>query len=150
MQTQFKLLLLFTCLLFAGCTTNYYLCTVDVPTTYYSDPTSASERFSIRPGRQLIATKLKKNSEYREIIFGEKRGYIKARTFATEKKYTSKQLKWLSFQSDSTYWYVRDLKVKSSSSSSSTSGGAVHVKGYYRKDGTYVKPHTRSAPKRKG
>jgi len=27
-----------------------------------------------------------------------------------------------------------------------SSGGTVHVKGYYRKDGTYVQPHTRSAP----
>jgi hypothetical protein len=25
-------------------------------------------------------------------------------------------------------------------------GGGVDVKGYYRKDGTYVRPHTRSAP----
>ena len=24
--------------------------------------------------------------------------------------------------------------------------GDVHVKGYYRKDGTYVRPHVRSAP----
>ncbi|HYH65378.1 MAG TPA: hypothetical protein VD866_11840 [Urbifossiella sp.] len=28
------------------------------------------------------------------------------------------------------------------------SGGSVHVKGYYRKDGSYVPPHTRSAPRR--
>lgn len=28
-------------------------------------------------------------------------------------------------------------------------GGTVHVKGYRRKDGTYVKPHTRRAPRRK-
>lgn len=27
-------------------------------------------------------------------------------------------------------------------------GGPVHVKGYYRKDGTYVRPHTRSRPRR--
>ncbi len=33
-----------------------------------------------------------------------------------------------------------------SGSKSSSSGGTVHVKGYYRKDGTYVRPHTRSAP----
>jgi hypothetical protein len=26
------------------------------------------------------------------------------------------------------------------------SGGSVHVSGYYRKDGTYVHPHTRAAP----
>lgn len=31
---------------------------------------------------------------------------------------------------------------------SSYSGGDVHVRGYYRKDGTYVVPHTRSAPHR--
>jgi len=37
----------------------------------------------------------------------------------------------------------------SKSSSSSSSGGTVYVKGYNRKDGTYVSPHTRSAPKRK-
>jgi peptidoglycan hydrolase CwlO-like protein len=34
-------------------------------------------------------------------------------------------------------------------SSVHTPGTDVHVKGYYRKDGTYVRPHTRSAPKRK-
>lgn len=27
-------------------------------------------------------------------------------------------------------------------------GGSVHVRGYYRKDGTYVRPHTRSRPRR--
>lgn len=26
--------------------------------------------------------------------------------------------------------------------------GPVHVNGYVRKDGTYVQPHTRSAPRR--
>lgn len=31
-------------------------------------------------------------------------------------------------------------------SSRSTPGTDVHVNGYYRKDGTYVRPHTRSAP----
>ena len=36
----------------------------------------------------------------------------------------------------------------SSSSRSSSSGGSVQVKGYYRKDGTYVRPHTRRRPSR--
>jgi hypothetical protein len=36
-----------------------------------------------------------------------------------------------------------------SESSRPTPGTDVHVKGYYRKDGTYVQPHTRSAPRRK-
>lgn len=34
-------------------------------------------------------------------------------------------------------------------SSKSTPGTDVRVKGYYRKDGTYVRPHTRSKPRRK-
>ncbi len=44
-------------------------------------------------------------------------------------------------------------RERSSSSSrggsiKSSSGGPVRVKGYYRKDGTYVAPHTRSRPRR--
>src|SRR5689334_20087517 len=33
-----------------------------------------------------------------------------------------------------------------STRSGTGSAGAVHVRGYYRKDGTYVEPHYRSAP----
>jgi hypothetical protein len=32
------------------------------------------------------------------------------------------------------------------SSASPGTGGPVHVRGYYRRDGTYVRPHTRSRP----
>lgn len=32
--------------------------------------------------------------------------------------------------------------------STGSSGGTVHVKGYTRKDGTYVRPHTRRAPRK--
>jgi hypothetical protein len=32
---------------------------------------------------------------------------------------------------------------------SPSTGGTVHVRGYYRKDGTYVRPHTRSSPRRR-
>jgi hypothetical protein len=34
------------------------------------------------------------------------------------------------------------------SSSGSSSGGTVHVRGYVKKDGTYVAPHTRHSPRR--
>lgn len=34
-------------------------------------------------------------------------------------------------------------------SAPSSTGGTVNVRGYYRKDGTYVRPHTRSAPRKK-
>ena len=41
------------------------------------------------------------------------------------------------------------VRSSSSYSSQSNSGGSIHVKGYTRKDGTYVRPHTRSAPRRR-
>lgn len=37
----------------------------------------------------------------------------------------------------------------SGSAGSPGSSGRVQVRGYYRKDGTYVRPHTRSAPRRR-
>lgn len=40
-------------------------------------------------------------------------------------------------------------RKSSSSSYRSSSSGSVQVKGYYRKNGTYVAPHTRSAPRRR-
>lgn len=40
--------------------------------------------------------------------------------------------------------YIAPPSYFSPSPSSRSSGGSVHVRGYYRKDGTYVRPHTRS------
>ena len=52
---------------------------------------------------------------------------------------------------------VRDSSKATENSQSTTSAykppvntsGDVHVKGYYRKDGTYVRPHTRSKPSKR-
>lgn len=46
---------------------------------------------------------------------------------------------------ESTAAFQTDNSLPSTSIGSS-SGGSVNVKGYFRKDGTYVSPHTRSAP----
>jgi len=43
---------------------------------------------------------------------------------------------------------LRPTLAPPSYSPPSSSGGTVHVRGYSRKDGTYVRPHTRSKPKR--
>ena len=47
----------------------------------------------------------------------------------------------------STCRYITNTKYPTRSRSSYSSG-TVRVKGYYRKDGTYVKPHTRRKPRR--
>jgi hypothetical protein len=145
-------------LLLNSCTTNYYLVTVDQPTAYYKDQSGYSEQFTIRPGRQLLARKSKKSSGYRAITFGDNSGFIKNRNFQNERKYSSNELKYLHFMPDSTYYYSKSYvpnypppatSASSYSNSSTNSGGTVHVNGYYRKDGTYVRPYTRSAPKKR-
>jgi hypothetical protein len=45
-------------------------------------------------------------------------------------------------------WMDGSSTTSSSPSNNPNTGGTVQVKGYYRKDGTYVRPHTRSAPRR--
>jgi hypothetical protein len=45
-----------------------------------------------------------------------------------------------------TAWTLRDLTYARPAPSGSSGGGTVYVRGYTRKDGTYVRPHTRSAP----
>ncbi|MBO9592406.1 MAG: hypothetical protein J7599_05800 [Niabella sp.] len=104
------------------------------------------------------------------IIYGDQAGYISSSNGFTlsrpiskkryKKKYgasfraykqKSNEVKIAYFQKkraedDSAY------KARSSGSSDTYTpgtGGPVHVQGYYRKDGTYVRPHTRSAPSRR-
>lgn len=47
------------------------------------------------------------------------------------------------------YTYELPASYKSYPSSARSSGDTVYVKGYYRKDGTYVRPHTRSSSGRR-
>ena len=50
-----------------------------------------------------------------------------------------------SYSTSTTSNYRTSTNTESRSSNNKT----VQVKGYYRKNGTYVRPHTRSAPRRK-
>lgn len=43
---------------------------------------------------------------------------------------------------------LRKARQPAASSGTTSSGGRVYVRGYYRKDGTYVQAHTRSRPKK--
>lgn len=125
-------------LLLFSCTRTHYLYTVDKPTALYQNEDTTHIIGYIPPGKQLIAHK--KGKRYTSVTFGNKEGYIVTQSFPTEVTYAEKELRYLHFNSDSTYTYIK-------SSSSGSAGGTVYVKGYYRKDGTYVKPHTRKAPK---
>ncbi|MEO4872790.1 hypothetical protein ABHZ33_09370, partial [Bacteroides uniformis] len=72
--------------------------------------------------------------------------------FLSEKKIRS--LSDWNFDSEtSTYKYSHSNHALNNSTKykykPTSTGGTVQVKGYYRKDGTYVKPHTRRAPSRR-
>ncbi len=54
--------------------------------------------------------------------------------------------KWVGVKLPSAY--SNGVQPSYGSSKSSSGTGSVHVKGYYRKDGTYVRPHTRSQARR--
>lgn len=44
---------------------------------------------------------------------------------------------------------TNEVTAGATGASTPSSSGRVQVRGYYRKDGTYVRPHTRSAPRRR-
>lgn len=82
-------------------------------------------------------------------------GWVKYPNYSLNKNnsnsYKSESLYNSSYKSekDSNLYDYYSPQYSPSYTPSSSKGGRVHVRGYYRKDGTYVRPHTRSAPRRK-
>lgn len=94
---------------------------------------------TIQPGDSIKI--IDKTTSYFKIVYNDKTGYI----YTNEIDIT--EYPALNFLNPS---YLRtSIKSNSNYSTSSSSGGNVSVKGYYRKDGTYVKPHTRKSPSRR-
>lgn len=136
------------------------------------------DSYYIQPAEYFIVEKNSLKYLYL-IEHGEKRGYLKRSTPIRKLKSISKKSYYkkhghtfASFNrnrrpevyaaprqstgSGSGITSSRTPSTPSTSSSQSSyspparsTGGSVQVKGYYRKDGTYVRPHTRSAPKRR-
>lgn len=125
-----------------GCTTNYFLCETSEPVKLYSSPYTNSTYIEVPVGGNVIATG--KYKKYRKVKYGDVSGYVYKTRFLWEKKIRS--LSNLKFDhKTNTYQYSSSNYTNRPTST----GGTVHVKGYYRKDGTYVKPHTRRAPSRR-
>ncbi len=144
-----KLILFFLAsFIISSCSTNYYVCNVDSPVAFYETPDTSKVKFYIPQGKQLLLKSGRK--KFNSAKFGNNEGYILSRNFAVSTKFSSKQIRYLKFQSDSTYYYTYNPYSSSSTvEGSKSSDGTVQVKGYYRKDGTYVKPHTRKAPRKR-
>ena len=128
----FVLLLSFCC---TSCVTNYYQVTLTEETQLFNDKNLNEPITYIPANTEVLVSGAKAR---KKIKYGSYSGYA-----------------WNPSYSGSTN-YGNNYSSKSSTSkrtkaySSPPSGGkSVHVKGYTRKDGTYVKSHTRSSARRK-
>ena len=130
-----KILLLLLCFQLTSCVTNYYYVTLEEDTAIYEKTDNVGEAIIVIPkGSGAYVSSGKK--KYKKIKWQNYKGWAINPTYSSN-DYPSYKNK---SKSSSTNY---------NSSTRSSSGGTVNVKGYTRKDGTYVRPHTRSAPRRK-
>lgn len=143
---------------------NSFLCSVDKRIAVYqaTDTNNKQPVFFLEYGKNVLAQRTKKG--FRKITYGNRSGYILKRRFSKEIRCTEREVRNLYFDGDSTYTFRKYKRIypetaeysNNDSKTSSTRtiakkekespGGRVQVRGYYRSNGTYVRPHTRSSP----
>ncbi|AQX10870.1 hypothetical protein [Elizabethkingia meningoseptica] len=116
--------------------TNYYTVQLQEDTPLYSNSEGETSLIIIPRDTEVFLSSKANKKNYRKLKWGNYYG------FAFNPSYTS-------YNS-----YIPSKTYKKPTSSydytpNTSSSGTVHVKGYTRKDGTYVSPHTRSAPRRR-
>lgn len=127
---------------FFSCSSIYYVGETSEPINVYSIvDTTSTVNYIIPVGSRVLTQK--KSKKYHYIIYENYKGYVYSPNYKNYHKYNSSK--------DGVLYGYSSTKAKStksynsSSSSKSSSRGSVNVKGYYRKNGTYVSPHTRSS-----
>lgn len=167
MHTKSKLLFITILIILSGCSTNryHYLYYANKPSVIYEDAALTKELITVPEGHFILAEA--KNPQGK-VEYGTIKGFANLKALKTRTSISEKDLKSLHFSADSMYTFfyyppkATDTTYKSSDTSrhigdrstpftTPSAGGykPVSVKGYYRKDGTYVRPHTRSAPRRR-
>lgn len=158
------LLSLISVILF-GCKSSQqsWLYSADSSATIYEDPGLTKEVIIVPAGHYVF---VENNNPWGLVSYGETRGYTDLQAFKTKKKIGKKDLRRLQFSSDSMYVFSKQRSSsrknrsfrsrvatsKQNVSFKRKSGGRrkpVAVKGYTRKNGTHVRPHTRSSPRRR-
>jgi len=141
-QTSLALsLAIYFCAILTSCSNIYYVGQTTEPLKVFYEPdTTSLLTYTISVGSKVLTKK--KSRKYHYVVFDAHKGYAYEPTFINYHKYKSSV-------DGELYGYTSSKTKNSSSNSSSGSGGTVNVNGYYRKNGTYVKPYTRSAPTRK-
>lgn len=127
-----------------GCKNVYYVGLTDKPSALFSSEDTlyhGKESMTVIPAREKILIKKKIRKGLYHVTYRNNSGYIFNPRFSSYRKFNS--------QIDGTLYGYSTIKSATSTQKEIYSGGDVSVKGYYRKNGTYVRPHTRSAPSRR-
>ncbi len=147
------LLLLYSCANTKNASvTTYYIYSSPEPVVIYETKQLSNIVGVVPAGENFVLydyTKRKSKAKHKE-----KSGYIKSSPVYVYQNNTDSidAIKWRGdsmFIANKYQPKLSSIYFKEPGQSGSESGkynGPVHVRGYYRKDGTYVKPHTRSAP----
>jgi hypothetical protein len=133
------LLALFTAIAIFSCSNIYYVGQTTSPLKLYGSTDTNSLISHIIPANSKVLTR-KKSKKYYYLIFQSFKGYAYRPEFINYRRYNSAV--------DGQLYGYSSSGVKSASASSGSRGN-VNVKGYYRKNGTYVKPYTRRAPSKR-
>lgn len=123
------------CLIAISCSTNYYTVSLNEDAKIYTSSDSLNIITTVPKNTEVFISKKANKQNYKKIRWGNYSGWVYNPKYTTYSNYISTGSSYSSS-------YHR-------SSRSSLSGGTVHVKGYTRKNGTYVRPHTRSSPSRR-
>lgn len=118
-----------------SCTTNYYTVLLSEDVKMFSSHDSTNVIIVIPKDTPVYLSSKPNKNNYKKIKWKSYSGWAFNPVYTAYSNYESTTTS----SGSSTYNYSR----------SSSSGGSVHVKGYYRKNGTYVTPHTRSSPSRR-
>lgn len=154
------------CLAIVGCNSvprydnyiGYEECNNSVGFYLYATDDTTSQPVLFVPANNTLYTRTAHRHKYIKLYYGSHHGYAYNRKFKFKKVWHPSIPSELTVQQDNNYslWlkdYLPNKEIttpaRSSPSSSGSSGGSVHVNGYYRKNGTYVRPYTRSAPSRR-
>lgn len=148
--------------LFSACSSQYYLSETATEIPLYYDKSASGEVITFIPEGKEIIIKGERGPTRRKVkfqnyvgwtyspylIYSKKFNY--SGTFRTTQKntnYTSSFNKPSKIKKQGTKSYSNNsTRTYQYSDNQINRSGRVNVKGYYRKDGTYVRPHTRSYP----
>ena len=142
-KNSFSLILISIILsLFTSCITNYYsMYTTEEAAVFSNSKEAIATKFIIPRGTLIYVTK--GNTKRSKVKWNNYSGWINKSSYSYYKPDNSAVL------NSPINNEIVPSKKTNDYRPSSTSGGTVQVKGYYRKNGTYVRPHTRSSPRRR-